>query len=94
MTKLMFPPSPTDQRWDEPVCVGFHWVGQSFDGCECCGRDITEHIGMDWIDPDAGPFSGGSKLLSFEELMKISPMFAHFVTPIGGGRPYRWECKP
>lgn len=87
--KLLFPPSPTDRRWDEPTCVGFQWMGQSFDHCEGCGRDITEHIGLDWIKRGSEPFSSGRELIPFEEAMDRIPLFAHLVTPINGGEP-RW----
>lgn len=65
-------------------CVGFQWCGQDFAHCEGCGRDIREHEGLSWR----------KELLSFEDATARIPMFAYYVTPIGGGRPYRWEREP
>jgi hypothetical protein len=86
----MFPPKPTDRRWDEPVCVGFKWMGQSFEHCEGCGRDISEHIGLDWTKRQSALFSGDSQLIPFEEAMERIPLFAHYTTPLYGGK-FRWE---
>jgi hypothetical protein len=84
------PPSATDLRWDEPVCVGFQWIGQSFAHCEGCGRDIAEHIGLDWIRRGSSLLSGQRELIPFDQAMERIPLFAELVTPILGGK-LRWE---
>jgi hypothetical protein len=75
-------------------CTGFQWIGQSFDNCDGCGRDIRDHEGLDWLKPGASPFAPldeARELVPFGEAMERVPLFAHYVTPIGGGGPYRWE---
>jgi hypothetical protein len=88
----MRPPTLSEPRFDRPVCVGFRWLGQSFDHCDGCGRDIAEHLGLDWIRRGSAVFDpGASEFIPFADAMERIPLFAHYMTPVRGGRPYRWE---
>jgi hypothetical protein len=52
------PPDEEPQPAESPLeCRGFHWVGQSWEHCDQCGRPWQEHEGMVRPAPGAGPFS-------------------------------------
>lgn len=43
---------------DEP-CRGFHWIGQTLESCDNCGRPARDHEGLMTLRRDAPPFSDG-----------------------------------
>ena len=84
---------PDPDRDEETPCRGFRWMGQPFEHCEDCGRDLREHEGLAWHDRSASPFSAETVVVQFAEAMRRIPMFAYLVTPINKPEgPYRYEA--
>lgn len=80
-------------RSEERLCRGFRWMGQPFEHCEDCGRDLREHDGLAWHDRSASLFSAETVVIPFAEAMRRIPMFAYLVTPINKPEgPYRYEA--
>lgn len=72
------------------ACRGFWWLGQGFEHCDNCGRDIREHDGLH----DPGPLfsKGQERVIPFPDAMLRSPLFAHYVTPLTkSDGPLRWQ---
>jgi hypothetical protein len=86
--RILHPEPAPEPEKEKPPCKGFHWLGQSMDHCDMCGKDISLHEGLSWRNaPD--PFSKGEeRVVPFDEARQRIPMFAHYVTPIGVPKDY------
>lgn len=76
---------------EEDECRGFQWIGQSFEHCDRCGRDITLHEGMESSVKGSSIFSGDTEIVSFAEYEERSPLFSHHVTANDGSGQKRYN---
>lgn len=86
-----FHPECVETVPEEDECRGFCWVGQSFDHCDRCGRDIALHDGLEVKVRDSGIFSGEWEIVPFPEAEKRSPLFSVYVTASDGSGRKRYH---